>query len=470
MPETTAAAPVRPPDAAPATTAGIPAPTAEATPASPDAQVPAPSATAPDQPPGASVARTTEPPTAPARPEGTSAEEKVSAERQRVEIKKLGSNIIHRKFTELQQQEQRGQAFDENQTIVQFIGQLPNLVEGDYTNSPQGGVPLNGKIAIKLAITETNVLGTKVSTEATVQRIIGRRGDVLICEALTGDGRKLLEISHTRFVQEEVMANSDAILAQFPQGSGEREAMELYIKTVKEGTAALPQRGTPESQALNETIKKAAQGRMPTIDDLTAFHRSLEAGNAQEKTLTPDQLNHLGEIVAKAAQRGNLVDYETMTAVFESVGWTPAELTKQALSAQQKVVQLEQMAAANPNDSATQQLLGQARTEQKLYVKIAGALSENGQIRQFFAQLVNGEAPAESASQVIQALRSGDINQIAQAAISLDPDAKDLDAQERARRKAELMAFAKKSGLGLFALLALLFYGVSKGIEGMNSR
>jgi hypothetical protein len=126
---------------------------------------------------------------------------------------------------------------------------------------------------------------------------------------------------------------------------------------------------------------------------------------------------------------------------------------------------LKKQLESNPNDEQAKKALAEAEVNLSLWQKASTAFGENGEVKKLFDLMEQGKLDKGQAQQLVDAMREGDIDKIIQTVSTneLKDDPNDTPEQkaDKEKKKAELAAAAKKGGIGLLILLALIAAGTA---------
>lgn len=367
----------------------------------------------------------------------------IPRQQQNHEIGRVASNVLYRKMAGVEaelagkNQQERAQILnaDEGKAAIYMLSWLD---KGGVSGSDlsQRGNPI--KISIN----------GEMMTVATLE---GSDDESLICTVVSADGSTRIQhqsVPKSKVVQAQFIAEADTILGQF--SGDERAVVELYIKSLEGGTDALPADGTPENQAINEIIKRAATSAgMLTSEDVIMATETAILNTAQR------------EKILAAVEGKNLADAGILSEIIGE------NIVQQVQAANQEVSRLQEALKKEPANETLRQALKTVEAQEAILNKITEAIEGNA-INDYFQNVDRGEIDINQAQQFIKDLREGNVSGMVDAIPGLKPDPSDTPEQTEAkkRQRAELTKLLGKGGIGIFALLALLFYGISKTTEG----
>ncbi len=259
-------------------------------------------------------------------------------------------------------------------------------------------------------------------------------------------------ISRQTIINAHMVAESDVILSQFPEGSAQRVLLEMQIERLKNPDAALPVPGSAESEALDRAILKAADANaMLTVNDL----RGMQAG------VEPSRQAAFAKLVETASQQGNLLPPDVFIEALAVAGMNPAEMLQ---STNETIQKLREDLTKNPEDAVAKADLFQAELKIRALAFVSQAFAENGLLEQFMEQTRLGTVDLQRAKALKEGIRTGNLDAIVEAIPGVEKVSKEV--KEKLQKAIE--AIGKKKGTSIWAIIFALAFSMVGNVTDLT--
>ncbi|QQG40743.1 MAG: hypothetical protein HYV37_00220 [Candidatus Levyibacteriota bacterium] len=369
-----------------------------------------------------------------AAPESNPMPEKTRQDVQQTELRQVTNATIRRKANELAADTGNSQQTPETiraRNQIKNLDAIRSIASGNHkTNNDPNGIDFTDGNPAMLTIN---------GEQRKLLYIESADDETFTCRVEGVDD--VQTVARSAVFDAQLLSEADAILSQFPKDSPERAVLEMQINILKDPDHAIPALGTAESAAMDAVIIKGAESNgMLTINDLLELHKSIAPQDIEQQTA-------FMEVITRAAEQGNLLNFETVVEAFSKAG-VSGETIQQ--TANEMVEQAKEAVKRNPTKETTD-ALAQAETQAKILSYAAQALAKDGPLQKFMEQTKQGAGDLETAKTLIRAVRSGNVESV----IAAIPGTESMSEEDRRKIAESVNALRKKGGSG--GLLIMLF-------------
>lgn len=380
-------------------------------------------------------------------------------QRQVEEVGSVANNVLNRKMDEAAGKDPTQLTAGEKRVKdLRFFRDTGVDEPKDFTKtSPPNGLEMTGNPV------RVNVDGQT----RTIISIQGADSDGFTCVVKNSDGsEEPLQVPRLELQRAQLASEKAAILDTLEPE--ERAVVEVYVKSLQGNDEDFE---AANADTLNQVIETAAtKAGMLTSADLRGAIAELLLENKPPDggSLTPEQIreNQQREAALKILEGKTVMTAEDTVQVLDALG-TGDQITRNAQEIATTLAQLTEQLKKDPQNAQLQEALQNAEMQQKLFDAFTQAMSDKGELVRIFKAMQEGTLDKDRAAALLKAIRDGDVVSIAKAAFPELADQledKDTDTEEdrlaKAKRRELLKKLAKGSGLGLFAILALIAAGV----------
>lgn len=231
------------------------------------------------------------------RPETEQNPERVSPQRQSVEIQHLTGNIMARKARELSTE---GALQDAGSRAIRGLQAL--------SEHPTGPLDIN------CAETGNPIIVTVNGEKKQLLRITNSNDETFTCtvEGVPGN----VTLPRSEVTQGQLVASIDTVLSSRALSAEERLILQNFALFKQNGIEGLPATDSAESETLNRAIKKAAeQAGMLTAADIEGFITAFVNDLREDQRSTEIQDAALATLQGK-----NLADADSLVAIVKTLG------------------------------------------------------------------------------------------------------------------------------------------------------
>lgn len=383
--------------------------------------------------------------------------EKVTAERQRDELANVAQSLINRKSREANKT-LKGKTDAERKTLrkedelvtLQDLGKLELKTYTKPLQSNENGlmITINGK--------QSRLVNIKsVAADSDPQKSGVRWYDQCTCTFnINGTDEEVL-VTRGDLITGQIATHGNVMLDNF-QGD-ERKAMELFFSDMKGDKEAL---AADKLDVNNKTIEAGAKAAgMLTADDIkTGIDKKLpEQKNPDGSALSEDQKTkqEQRQKVLDIIAGKKVLDTHDALDVLSALGTNKDSITGMQRTLKDELKRVQALPATT--DTANQ--IADLNNQISLINQAAEAFGDQKKLEEVFTQMQEGNLDPVQSRRIIEALRTGDEVQIAEAMFDLKPDGTKQDPEIKRQQSEALKKLAKGGGFGLLALLGIILAG-----------
>lgn len=374
--------------------------------------------------------------------ENTAATEirEVTRERQKEEIALVAASLMNRKWREIQTRLNADQELSTNEQALQSQKGTKAYLQGTLADAPPSLSFMKGNPVFIMH------QGRQVQIVAVSRDEDGKlHTQYQYKDAQHG---QIVQVTASDITPDKILAaNAESLKPELTGlfSGDEQNVVALDLDLKAKGDAALQEKDPSQINATIEAAARSAGGITP--DRVEAI---LHASNA-----SPD----VTQRVREAMQGKNILDRNSIAAVFVSSGLSEANVTKLKSQQQETLKRAKLRFANNPQDTAAAQEIAEAEA---MIVQL-DSITNGTEIERYFQLFTEGGINVKQAQEIWDGISSGDFDKMLTAIrpdLTENPNDSDEEKKRKASERARITAL-KDIGLGAGFLLILAVAGVT---------